>query len=334
MRRALDLAALGKGQVSPNPMVGCVIVKDDKVIGEGYHEKYGGPHAEVNAVRDAGEENVKGATVYVTLEPCSHYGKTPPCADMLARLQPQKVIVSKLDPNPLVAGRGMKKLNEAGITTEVGLLEDEASKQNRAFFTFMNKKRPFVLLKWAQTADGFIARENYDSKWISSEASRKRVHEWRAAHDAIMVGTNTALHDNPSLNIRFDIAGKNPIRIVIDKQLTLPQTHHLFDQTQETLCYNMLESKKDGKIEYIKLKEEALFPQILNDLYERKVLSLIVEGGAYLLNELIARDQWDEAKVFVSEKTFDKGIAAPKITKPVYTTEEIASDELLTYHNF
>jgi len=333
MRRALSLAALGKGKVSPNPLVGCVIVKNDEIIGEGYHKQYGGPHAEVNAVRQAGEENVRDAIVYVSLEPCSHYGKTPPCADMLARLQPKKVVVCNLDPNPLVAGRGIKKLQEAGIKTEIGFLEEEGKYLNRAFFTFMNKKRPYIFLKWAQTADGYIARDNYDSKWISSVESRKKVHHWRAEHDAIMVGTNTALHDNPSLNVRYDIAGNNPLRIVIDKNLRLPQSLHLFDGKQTTLCYNLLEHRQEEKLEYIKLKEEALFPQILDNLYKRKVLSLIVEGGAYLLNELIKTGMWDEAQVFVSEKKFQTGIAAPTMTQNMHAKEKINSDVLLTYLN-
>ena len=200
MQRALELARLGLGNVSPNPMVGCVIVKDGKIIGEGHHEQYGGPHAEVNAVQAVKDQSLlPQSTAYVTLEPCSHFGKTPPCADLLVRHQVKRVVICNEDPNPLVAGQGIERLRNAGIEVEIGLLREEGRVLNRRFFTAFEKKRPYVILKWAQTTDGFVARENYDSKWISNTYSRQLVHKWRAEEDAILVGTNTARYDNPSL---------------------------------------------------------------------------------------------------------------------------------------
>src|SRR6478609_1743187 len=193
MQRAMELAELGRGHVSPNPLVGCVIENKGKIIGEGYHEKFGGPHAEVNAVNSVKDKDqLIGATVYVNLEPCAHHGKTPPCADMLAKLPLARVVFSNLDPNPLVAGKGFEKLMSAHIRVDQGLLEERGRELNRRFFTFMEKKRPYIILKWAETADGFIARENYDSKWISNEHSRKLVHQWRTEEDAVLVGSRTA----------------------------------------------------------------------------------------------------------------------------------------------
>lgn len=333
MQRALQLAAKGLGNVSPNPMVGCVIVKDGEIIGEGYHEKYGSHHAEVNAVHHAGKENVRGSEVYVTLEPCSHYGKTPPCADLLAGLLPKKVIICNTDTNPLVAGEGIQKLKDVGIEVQTGVLEKEGRELNKRFFTFMEKKRPYIILKWAQTKDGFIARENYDSKWISGEDSRKQVHQWRAEEEAIMVGTNTALHDNPSLNLRFGIEGNLPVRVVIDKQLKLPQSYHLFDQSQTTLCYNLLEDKLDEQVQYIKLSEDEFLKQLFDDLHKRKILSIIVEGGSYLLNSLIDKQLWDEARVFTSQEVlFQKGINSPELKDHVEIQEnQFQGDRLIVY---
>lgn len=311
MKRAFELAELGKGSVSPNPLVGCVIIQNGKIIGEGFHQKYGEGHAEVNAVNSVKDKSLlKDADVFVTLEPCSHYGKTPPCADLLIKHQVKKVWVANPDPNPLVSGRGMKKLEEAGIEIETNILSDIGEEVNRRFFTFMRKKRPYIILKWAETADGFVARKNYDSKWISNSYSRQLVHKLRAEEDAIMVGTNTARYDDPQLNVR-DWAGSNPIRIVIDKKLSLPENLKLFADGSPTICYNQVKSEIIGAVTFHKLGQADFTEAIIADLYERKIQSVIVEGGSKLLSSFIEKGLWDEAMIFKSVNIFKEGISAP-----------------------
>jgi diaminohydroxyphosphoribosylaminopyrimidine deaminase / 5-amino-6-(5-phosphoribosylamino)uracil reductase len=240
MQRALDLAALGRGTVSPNPMVGCVIVHQNKIIGEGYHQQYGGAHAEPNAINSVRDKDLLSqSTLYVTLEPCAHWGKTPPCANLLIEMKVRKVVIATKDANPEVGGKGIYLLKEAGIEVITGVLEDQARELNKRFFTSMEKQRPYVILKWAQTRDGFIARENFDSKWISNSYSRQLVHKWRSEEDAIMVGTQTARYDNPMLNVR-DWTGRNPLRIVLDRHMSLKSELHLFDGSQPTLRYNQV----------------------------------------------------------------------------------------------
>ncbi len=334
MQKAIDLALLGKGKVSPNPMVGCVIVKDNQIIAQGFHEKYGGYHAERNAVLSLeNPEIVRDSTVYVTLEPCSHYGKTPPCAKLLVQYMPQKVVIGSIDSNPIVHLNGVKILQDAGIEVVIGVLEKECRELNERFFTFMEHKRPYVILKWAQTQDGFIARSNYDSKWISCEASRRLTHQWRAEEDAIMVGTNTALYDNPQLNVRM-VEGKNPVRIVIDKELKLPKSLHLFDQKELTLVYNYQEDRCEDNLEFIRIsKDKPLFLQILSDLYQRKIMSLFVEGGSVLIQSIIDNNLWDEARIFESETLFENGILAPKINTSNTFPINIDSDKLFIIKN-
>lgn len=333
MRRALELAEMGRGRVSPNPMVGCVIAREDQIIGEGYHQQYGKAHAEVNAVQAVeNKELLEGATVYVTLEPCAHYGKTPPCANLLVEKRVGKVFIAAFDTNPLVGGKGIQILKDAGIEVEVGLLENEARWQNRRFFTQIEKKRPYVILKWAQTQDGFVAREDFSSKWISNSASRQLVHKWRAEEDAIVVGKNTARYDDPALNVR-DWVGKNPLRIVIDSKLELSEDLKIFDQAVPTICYNTLKSEEKGHLHYVKMKPGFTIDQILEDLFQRNIQSLIVEGGSYLLNKFIASELWDEARVFTSQNKFGAGIAAPVINKPASETIQVLEDRLtINYH--
>lgn len=336
MQKALDLAKKGKGFVSPNPMVGCIIVYKNKIIGEGFHEKYGKSHAEVNAVNSVIDKTlISKSTVYVTLEPCSHYGKTPPCADLLVKNSPQKVVICNLDPNPLVAGNGIKKLEENGIEVITGILEKEGLFLNRRFFTFMIKKRPYIILKWAETLDGFIARKNYDSKWISGESSRKLVHQWRIEEDAIMVGTNTAHYDNPTLNIRFGLSSnQNPIRIVLDKKLRLSKNLNLFDNTQETICLNLLKNEKKKQVEYLQITDENdLLRDSLEKLYQKNIQSIIIEGGATLLNTLIKQNLWDECRIFVGNKKFEEGILAPTLDQNIDTSKKIEDDLLNIFFN-
>ena len=332
MQRALELARLGLGNVSPNPMVGCVIVKDDKIIGEGYHEQYGGPHAEVNAVQAVKDQSLlPQSTAYVTLEPCSHFGKTPPCADLLVRHQVKRVVICNEDPNPLVAGQGIERLRNAGIEVEIGLLREEGRVLNRRFFTAFEKKRPYVILKWAETADGFVARENYDSKWISNTYSRQLVHKWRAEEDAILVGTNTARYDNPSLTTR-NWKGKNPVRFFIDRTLELDKGMHLMDGTVPTYCFTEGEGENRQNLTFI--QQEQIVPEaILASISELKIQSLIIEGGSGLLNSFIERGLWDEARVFIAPHTFGKGIAAPHISGELLSAEDVLGDRLLIYKN-
>lgn len=335
MKRAMQLASRGLGHVSPNPMVGCVIVKDGEIIGEGYHQVYGEAHAEVNAVNACADRSmVEGAIVYVTLEPCSHTGKTPPCADMLVSLMPEKVVIANVDPNPKVAGRGIEKLRAVGIEVLTGVLEKEGEELNKRFFTAMREQRPYVMLKWAETGDGFIARENYDSKWISNTSSRALVHQWRADEDGIMVGKNTALYDNPRLNVR-EAEGNDPVRVVIDRNLELPNDLHLFDHSQPTICYNAMKSETIDQVVYVQVDfEDNIIPQLYHDLFQRGIYSLIIEGGTALLQSVLEQSACDEIKRFVApHNLFHTGIPAPKIPEAYLLSDEqdIDGDELKTY---
>lgn len=331
MRRALELATLSRGDVSPNPMVGCVIVYEGTIIGEGWHQRYGEAHAEVNAVQSVADKDLlKRSTVYVTLEPCSHFGKTPPCADLLVSHSVARVVICNVDSNPLVGGKGIQKLKAAGVEVMTGVLEDEGRFLNRRFFTFMEKKRPYIILKWAQTADGFIARKNFDSKWISNEYARMLVHKWRAEEDAILVGSNTALHDNPMLNVR-DWSGRHPVRIVLDRKCSLPGTLNLFDGKQPTICYNTVKDEMHHNLEFKKVAELDFIQQVVDDLHVRKIQSLIVEGGAQVLSEFIMRGLWDEARVFRSQETFGSGISAPTLDATLQKTIDVATDKLDFY---
>ncbi len=339
MQRALQLARLGAGSVSPNPMVGCVIVHDGKIIGEGWHQKYGESHAEVNAINSVEDKSLLSESeVYVTLEPCSHYGKTPPCADLLIKHQVKKVFVCNHDPNPLVAGKGIEKLRQAGIEVETGILEAEGREVNKRFFTFIEKQRPYIILKWAESADGFIAKPNYEAVQISNALSRRFVHKMRAEEDAIMVGTNTAQYDNPKLDTRF-WTGKNAIRIVIDKDLSLPKNLNIFDNSQETICYHSAsispQPSLDERVQlntFISLSvEEGWGEVIIQDLYQRKIQSVIIEGGTILLQSFINSGLWDEAIVLKSKKVLGEGINAPKLNKTEHSREDLAGDSVIYY---
>ena len=333
MQRALGLAKNGLGAVSPNPMVGCVVVQNDVIIGEGWHQKFGEAHAEVNAINSVeNKELLKRATVYVTLEPCSYHGKTPACSDLLIRSKVKEVIIAALDPNSKVSGNGVKALKSAGIEVEVGILEKESIELNKRFFLNQSLARPFIILKWAQTQDGFVARKNYDSKWISNEFSRQRVHQWRAEEDAILVGKNTAQYDNPSLTVR-DWKGSNPIRVVLDRQLELSTKLNLFNGEVKTLVYNCKESNTNEKLELVRLGKDNFISELLVDLYQRDIGSLIIEGGSQVLAIFIQLGLWDEARVFTSNQEFGEGIEAPSFNEKVNTSEYVENDELNYYYN-
>lgn len=332
MRRALELAEWGRGCVSPNPLVGCVIVHEDRIIGEGWHREYGGPHAEVNAVNSVENQALLSeSTVYVTLEPCAHWGKTPPCANLLVEKKVKKVVIAATDSNPLVGGRGIEILKNAGIEVETGILEKDARWQNRRFFTQIEKQRPYVILKWAQTQDGFVAKENFDSKWISNSHSRQLVHKWRAEEDAILVGKNTAAYDNPRLDVR-DWVGKNPIRVVLDSKLELSSEVNLFDQSIPTLVFNALKSDNKDNLAWIKLPE--ITPEtVLKELHSRKIQSLIVEGGSQVIHQFIQSGLWDEARIFTAPTQFRRGISAPRLNQNPSETLSIDTDRLDIYYH-
>ncbi|AFM04461.1 diaminohydroxyphosphoribosylaminopyrimidine deaminase [Bernardetia litoralis DSM 6794] len=349
MQRALQLAEKGKGSVSPNPLVGCVIVAENRIIGEGYHKKYGEAHAEVNALNSISEEDknlLQEATVYVTLEPCSHFGKTPPCADALIKAHVKKVVIATLDPNPLVAqndaGRGIQKLKDAGIEVFVGMCEQEAKYQNRRFMTAFIKKRPYIILKWAQTADGFIARKDGSSKWISNGVSRKLVHKWRSEEDGIVVGKNTVLQDNPKLNVR-EWTGKNPTRIILAGNGfdELNSSFSVFDDSQATLFYAYSDndindnSKKTTFVnkflqtELIELNQINFWQELFKDLHSKNIHSVFIEGGSKILHSLIENEFYDEIRRFTAPNVFfNEGFEAPKISISPMKTEFIEDNKL------
>ncbi len=339
MARCIELARMGAGHVSPNPMVGCVIVHSDRIIGEGFHQKHGQAHAEVNAINsvtDAGK--LKESTIYVSLEPCAHYGLTPPCSDLIIQKQIPRVVIGSIDPFAKVAGKGIERLKNAGIEVKTGILRKECDELNRRFFTFHQKQRPYILLKWAQTSDGFIDKdrsaEDYgEPTWITGPRALLRVHQMRAEEDAIMVGTNTAEKDNPSLTVRL-IKGKNPLRIVLDRQLRLDKKLNLFDNSTETIVFNGLENHSYKNTEFIKIDfTDQLLPQILEVLHQKNVLSLIVEGGQQLLSTFINAGLWDEAHVYTGHTCFGNGIKAPTLPANTGQAESTGKDKLVIYRN-
>jgi diaminohydroxyphosphoribosylaminopyrimidine deaminase/5-amino-6-(5-phosphoribosylamino)uracil reductase len=268
--------------------------------------------------------------VYVNLEPCSHVGKTPPCTDVLINHPVKKVVVGNLDSNPLVAGEGIKKLRAAGIEVITGIREKEGRELNKRFFTFMEKQRPYITLKWAETSDGFIAHENFDSKWISNEHSRQLVHKWRTEEDAVLVGTKTAFHDNPELNVR-DWSGRNPVRVVLDRFLRLSEKLNVFDRSQKTLCYNVLKHEEHNNLSRVRIGEENFIGEVVKDLAKQKIQSVLVEGGATTLQLFIDAGLWDEARVFISDRELGKGIAAPTLHGNLIHQESVFNDTLRFY---
>ncbi len=316
MKRALELAYLRKGLTHPNPTVGCVIVKDGQVVGEGYHERAGMPHAEVVALERAGEK-AKGATLYVTLEPCTHYGRTPPCTDAIIRAGLKRVVIATLDPNPLVSGKGVERLRKAGIEVEVGLLEEEAKRLNEDFFVYITQKRPYITLKWAQSIDGSLALKTGESQWITSQQARNFAHRLRAEATAVLVGINTLLRDNPRLTIRAFEWERQPIRIVLDPQLKIPEECHLVeDHSAQTLVFTTSENKekvkrledKGVKVILAPAKDKSLdLREVLRELYFLEVMHLLVEGGAITLTSFIKEGLFDRLWVFLGPILIGEG---------------------------
>lgn len=334
MRRCIELASLGSGYAAPNPLVGSVIVHDEKIIGEGYHMKFGEAHAEVNAINAVENKDLLPySTLYVNLEPCSHFGKTPPCADMIIRNKIERVVIGCTDPNPLVSGKGIEKLQNAGCTTEVGILEEECRNLNRRFLTFIKKQRPHIILKWAQTENGFIAPADRTRTDISNEFSRTLVHRWRSEESAILVGTNTALYDNPRLDSRL-WNGRNPLRIVLDKNLRLPANLNLFDHSVPTLVITEQSRANETNLEFHSTDFSGDFLQrVLSILFEKHIQSVLVEGGTQLLGTFIKEGLWDEARIFTSELSFPEGVRAPQISGKKIFQEDIDTDRLIFLEN-
>lgn len=334
MYRCLQLAKNGLGTTYPNPLVGSVIVLDDKIIGEGWHLKPGEPHAEVLAIQSVQDKNLlKKATIYVNLEPCSHYGKTPPCADLIIASGIKNVVIGNLDPNPEVAGRGLKKLLEAGCIVRSGVLENEGDRLNKRFFTFHKKKRPYIILKWAQTLDCFIAplpetRNKKEPVWITNEYSLQRVHKMRGEEMAILTGTQTVLEDNPSLTTR-NWAGENPVRVIIDRNLNIDAGAHVLDEKVKTIVLTEKDKTSSENLIYEKLDFSKETGKSISDvLYRHSIQSLIVEGGAKTLNTFIEEGLWDEAYIFTGNKIFGAGIPAPKLSGKIIKNQNFKEDRL------
>lgn len=339
MNRCLELARLGMGDVAPNPMVGCVIVHQGKIIGEGFHKRYGEAHAEVNAINSVKDkELLKESTLYVSLEPCAHYGKTPPCSDLIIEHKVPHVVVGSGDPFAKVAGKGIEKMQKAGIKVEVGILEEECLELNRRFFTFHEKKRPFIILKWAQSLDGFLDTDRSKADfgqptWISNELSRRLVHRQRTEEAAILIGTNTAIKDNPSLTVR-EWSGKQPVRLVLDRQGRLPDELNLKDGAVRTVVFTNQERENSNNLEFVKLDFNSSIPtQILNWLYQNELQSVIVEGGQKLLQDFIDQGLWDEAYVYTGQVNFGAGVSAPKLLKQPVSADYLDKSLLQMFVN-
>ncbi|WP_234974627.1 bifunctional diaminohydroxyphosphoribosylaminopyrimidine deaminase/5-amino-6-(5-phosphoribosylamino)uracil reductase RibD [Tenacibaculum agarivorans] len=350
MRRCLELAEKGIGTARPNPSVGAVIVNEGVIIGEGFTDAYGGPHAEVNAVRSVKDESLfKTSTMYVTLEPCSHYGKTPPCSDLIIQKKIPNVVIGTIDTHSIVAGRGIKRLKDNGVNVVVGVLEEECKEQHKRFFTVQNKKRPYIVLKWAETKNGYIApleKEKQAPIWISNEYSKQLVHKWRAQEQAILVGTNTVISDNPKLNIR-SWTGNDPVRVILDRNLRISKKMNVLDGSQKTIVITDIKTSTekvalyrtaDSNYEQELIIEEIDFTtnvasQICEVLLQHKIQSVFIEGGKQTLQTFIEANLWDEAKVFVGDSYFKSGVDAPILDHPVKREEHIENNILKYYYN-
>ncbi|CAM1365653.1 Riboflavin biosynthesis protein RibD [Tenacibaculum litoreum] len=342
--RCLELAKKGIGTTRPNPSVGAVIVHNNKIIGEGFTSPYGGPHAEVNAINAVqNQELLKEATIYVTLEPCSHHGKTPPCADLIIEKGVPNVVIGCVDTNSLVAGKGIERLKKAGRNVIVGICQKDCIEHHRRFFTVQNKKRPYIILKWAETKDGFIApliKDEQKPVWISNQYSQQLVHKWRSEEHAILVGTNTVIADNPSLTVR-GWKGNNPVRVVIDKSLRIPSEVTVFDKNVQTII--ITEEKEhtisnDSEKSHTLIYEQIDFSshvaeQICEVLHKHQIQSVIIEGGAKTLQTFIDANLWDEARVFIGDVVFGKGVKHPIFNAKLSSEEKIDNDTLRIYRN-
>ena len=338
IKRCIELAKNGLGTTYPNPMVGSVIVYDGKIIGEGWHKKAGEPHAEVNAINSVKDKSLlQKATIYVSLEPCSHFGKTPPCCNLIIENKIPNVVIGTVDSNVKVAGNGIKKLIEAGIQVNVGVLEKECHDLNKRFFTFHEKKRPYIILKWAQSQDGFIApSEKLEKKpvWITNPYSRQMVHKWRSEEQAILVGTQTVIDDNPKLDTR-DWAGDNPIRLALDQNNRIPENSQILNNQVKTILFSKSKTaviKENTTFECIDFQKNVA-KQIVESLYEHQIQSVIIEGGSQTLQTFIDAKLWDEARVFIGNIHFTNGKKAPQLVSKEAEKQYIGADELIISKN-
>ncbi|MCW3805120.1 bifunctional diaminohydroxyphosphoribosylaminopyrimidine deaminase/5-amino-6-(5-phosphoribosylamino)uracil reductase RibD [Plebeiibacterium marinum] len=340
MFRCLELAANGLGNTYSNPMVGSVIVYNDRIIGEGYHHKAGEPHAEVNAINSVkNKELLKESTLYVNLEPCAHYGKTPPCSLLIKEMLIPRVVIGCTDTFSEVAGKGIEMLEKAGTDVIVGVMEKESRELNKRFFTYHEKQRPYIILKWAETLDGFIdidrEQENFgEPTWITNTLAKKLVHKWRRQEQSILVGTNTAIKDNPSLTVR-EWSGNHPVRVLIDRTGRVPSSNNLLDNSVKTIVFT--ENPKEDKTNIMYCKTDSntdIIPQISLFLHQQKLQSLIIEGGKEILQHFIQSGYWDEARRFVGNKWFKNGVKAPVINNKPIAEDIVGNSQLFYYRNF
>lgn len=340
--RCIQVAKNGLGSTFPNPMVGSVILHENTIIGEGFTSPFGGPHAEVNAINSVKDKSLLSkATLYVTLEPCSHYGKTPPCADLITEYKIPKVVIGLLDPHEKVAGNGIKKLRDAGCEVTINILEAACREHHKRFLTYHEQKRPFIILKWAETLDGFIAPEQSlrevdpSPYWITNIYSRQLVHKWRSEEQAILVGTNTVLKDNPKLNVRL-WTGKSPVRVFIDKNLKVGTDFHIMDCSVKTIVITQIENtnkyKQGVAYEVIDFSKDVAL-QICAVLYRHKILSVMVEGGSKTLQMFLDANLWDEARIFKGANHFKKGLAAPVINQQPVAKRTLTTDTIIYFNN-
>ncbi len=337
MQRCIDLAQKGLKSVAPNPMVGCVIVNQGKVIAEGYHVRYGEAHAEVNAINQVeNPELFKTATLYVSLEPCAHFGKTPPCSNLIIEKGIPNVVIGCIDPFAEVAGKGIEKLRKAGVNVTVGVLEQETLQLNKRFFTFHENKRPYIILKWAQTLDGYIdiKREDESPKinWITTPQTKQLTDTWRSQEMAILVGKNTVLNDNPKLTVRT-ILGKSPLRLVIDRKAELSLSHNVFSPEASTVIFNESFDKEEGHLRFVKIDFSVALDAILDWLYQQDIQSVLVEGGAYTLQQFINEDKWDEARIYTGNTFFNEGVKAPQLTIEEFEKTSYGKDQITIVNN-
>lgn len=338
IKRCIELAENGLGTTYPNPLVGCVIVYENTIIGEGWHKKSGEAHAEVIAIESVkNKELLASSTLYVSLEPCSHFGKTPPCADLILKYKIPNVVIGTIDPNSKVAGKGIQKLKDSGVNVTVGILEKECNELNKRFFTFHKKNRPYIILKWAESSDGFISPKNKSEQkpvWISNDYSRQLVHKWRSEEQAILVGTQTIMDDNPSLTVR-EWVGKNPIRVVIDKENSIDSSSNVLDNQAKTIVFSNNEvTSNSDTIQYIKINFDKNSTQVIVEkLYENNIQSIIIEGGRKTIQSFIDANLWDEARVFIGEIKLLEGTKAPEINRAINSKSGLKNDTLIIYRN-
>jgi diaminohydroxyphosphoribosylaminopyrimidine deaminase/5-amino-6-(5-phosphoribosylamino)uracil reductase len=333
IKRCIELAKKALGKTYPNPMVGCVIVHKDIIIGEGYHVKAGEPHAEINAINSVNNKNlIPESTIYVSLEPCAHYGKTPPCALKIVELGFKKVVIGAMDSHDKVNGKGKKIIQDAGIEVVSGILEKECTELNKRFFTFHEKRRPFIILKWAESEDGFLDKD-FKPTQISNLLTKQFVHQLRSEEHSILVGTTTALRDNPSLTTR-EIIGKNPIRILIDLDLKVPSHFQIFNNEAETLVFNSKKESEEGNIKFIKITSENLIENLMTKIHEKQIQSVIIEGGSFVLQQFIDADLWDET-IIIKNKNLQlrNGTKAPKFKQVLFKTEDFRDNCIEFYRN-